>query len=225
MSLVFRIYNNKEESPLKMKKYEKLINIISMVFAPVLIFYLFEWYMRNPFEKMNVSLQILNIFFFEFLLYFLIGIFGKIKVAIRVEAVLAIVVGLADYFVIQFRSTSIMPWDIFSIGTAASVANNYKYHLNARAVIVTILLLLIIVSCRWLKLTIGKKLPVRLLFVLAGFLMLFGFILISIALLSDMMKRHRQLSGEILKNQRRALFCKESLHNPPFSREVLILRK
>lgn len=175
MSLVFRIYNNKEESPLKMKKYEKLINIISMVFAPVLIFYLFEWYMRNPFEKMNVSLQILNIFFFEFLLYFLIGIFGKIKVAIRVEAVLAIVVGLADYFVIQFRSTSIMPWDIFSIGTAASVANNYKYHLNARAVIVTILLLLIIVSCRWLKLTIGKKLPVRLLFVLAGFLMLFGF--------------------------------------------------
>lgn len=67
--------------------------------------------------------------------------------------------------------------------------------------------------------------PHRTWFISWWFLMLFGFILISIALLSDMMKRHRQLSGEILKNQRRALFCKESLHNPPFSREVLILRK
>lgn len=158
-----------------MKKIEKIINIICMVLAPVLIFYLFEWYMRNPFEKMTVPLQILNIFFFEFLLYFLIGIFGKIKVAIRVEAVLAIVIGLADYFVIQFRSTPIMPWDIFSIGTAASVANNYKYHLNTRAVVVTVLLLLIVIICGKLKLTIGKKLPVRIGFVIAGFLMLFGF--------------------------------------------------
>lgn len=157
-----------------MKKKEKFINIFCMILAPVLIFYLLEWYLRNPFEKMNVPLQFLNIFFFEFFLFFLIGIFGKIKVAIRIEAVLAMVIGLADYFVIQFRSTPIMPWDIFSIGTAASVANNYKYHMNTRAVVVTILLLLIVIFCGRLKLTIGKKLPMRLGFVITGFIILFG---------------------------------------------------
>jgi phosphoglycerol transferase MdoB-like AlkP superfamily enzyme len=39
-------------------------------------------------------------------------------------------VGLANYYVIEFRSTPIMPWDIYSIGTAASVAGNFKYTLE-----------------------------------------------------------------------------------------------
>lgn len=157
-----------------MKKTEKSINIAGMVLTPIFIFYLMEWYLRNPFEKMNIPLQITNIFFFEFFLFFLIGVFGKIKIGIRIEPTLAMIVGLADYFVIQFRSAPIMPWDIFSIGTAASVANNYKYRLDTHAVIVSILFLLIIIFCGKLKLTIGKKIIVRLSFAIAGFVVLFG---------------------------------------------------
>ncbi len=158
-----------------MKKFEKQINIICMVITPVLIFYLMEFYMRNPFQKMKFSIQMLNLFFFEILLFLLLGIFGKLKVAIRIECVLAIIIGLADYFVISFRSTPIMPWDIFSIGTAVSVANNYKYSLNATAIIVTLLLLLIIIFCGKLRLALDKKIYVRLGIALTGLFLLIGY--------------------------------------------------
>lgn len=158
-----------------MKKYEKIINIISIVVAPVIIFYLFEWFMRNPFEKMYFQIQLLNIVFFILLLFLLLSVFGKLKTAIRIEAILAMVLGMTDYFIIQFRSTPIMPWDIFSIGTAVSVANNYKYHLNSRAVIVFLLLLLIAIFCGKLKLTISRKIPVRIGCVIVSILLLFGY--------------------------------------------------
>lgn len=154
---------------------EKIINIICAALLPILIFYLFEWFMRNPFEKMYPQIQFLNILFFELLFLLLLAIWGSVKAAIRTEAIMAIIVGLADYFVIQFRSTPIMPWDILSIGTAASVAGNYKYHLNARAVIVLLLLLLITILCRYLTLRISRNPFIRVACVFAACLMLFGY--------------------------------------------------
>lgn len=55
------------------------------------------------------------------------------------------VVGLANYYVISFRSAPIMPWDIYSLGTALSVANNFKYTIERQAVIVLIGFILLIV--------------------------------------------------------------------------------
>lgn len=164
-----------------MKRKETIINIIFSVLLPILIFYLFEWFMRNPFEKMYPQIQFLNIIFFELLFLLLFAVFGSVKAAIRTQAIMAMFVGLADYFVIQFRSTPIMPWDILSIGTAASVAGNYKYHLNTRAVVVFILLLLVAVLCRFLKLRIkfgtNKKnaIIIRLGCIAASILLLFGY--------------------------------------------------
>ncbi|MBR3642247.1 MAG: LTA synthase family protein, partial [Parasporobacterium sp.] len=45
-------------------------------------------------------------------------------------AVIIAVVAIADYFVVLFRSGPIQPWDILSIRTAASVANNYTYSIT-----------------------------------------------------------------------------------------------
>ena len=41
-----------------------------------------------------------------------------------------------NYFVLNFRSVPIQPWDLFSIRTAASVADNYEYTLDKQAVLV-----------------------------------------------------------------------------------------
>ena len=46
------------------------------------------------------------------------------------------VVGLANYYVLSFRSAPIMPWDLFSIGTALSVADNFKYTLEKKTIFV-----------------------------------------------------------------------------------------
>ena len=105
--------------------------------------------MRNPFEKMRVGIQFLNIAFFELVAIILFFATKSVKIAIRMEAVIALLIGLIDYFVVQFRSNPVMPWDIFSIKTAAVVADNYEYSLQGRAVLCIVVMLLIFAST-WL---------------------------------------------------------------------------
>ena len=59
---------------------------------------------------------------------------------------------LVNYFVLNFRSVPIQPWDLFSIRTAASVADNYEYTLDKQAVLVILgflILLALEVFCRY----------------------------------------------------------------------------
>ena len=51
--------------------------------------------------------------------------------------------GLANYFVLMFRSSPILPWDLFSVGVAATVADNFEYKLSVRACNVILLILLL----------------------------------------------------------------------------------
>ena len=122
----------------------KAVSIVLLLILPVIIFYAMEFFLRNPFERMRVGTQLLNIAFFE---VFALGLFfatKSVRIAIRVEAILALFVGLLNYFVVQFRSNPVMPWDIFSIKTAAAVADNYEYTLKPNAVWCVIVLLLIL---------------------------------------------------------------------------------
>ena len=86
-------------------------------FFPIITFYLFEFYTHNPFTTMKVPIQFLNIFFFELMALFLYFLTGRIKLAMHIETVFFGIIGLANYYVIDFRSAPIMPWDIFSLKT------------------------------------------------------------------------------------------------------------
>ena len=144
-----------------MSKTKKLINILLLLLLPVIIFYTMEFFLRNPFEKMRVGIQFLNIAFFELVAIILFFAIKSVKIAIRIESVAALLIGLIDYFVVQFRSNPVMPWDIFSIKTAAVVADNYKYSLEGRAILCTIILLLIFVSTwfipKWDKMQVSVR--------------------------------------------------------------------
>ena len=117
---------------------KKLRNIIPMLLFPIIILYLFEWYTHNPFTTMKIRIQLLNIVLFELIMALLLFLFGKLKTALRCQTILFMIIGLANYYVLEFRSAPIMPWDILSIGTAASVANNFKYTLSKETVFVLI---------------------------------------------------------------------------------------
>ena len=144
-----------------MKRTNKIINILLLLLLPIIIFYTMEFFLRNPFEKMRVGIQFLNIAFFELVAVFLFFATKSVRIAIRVEATVALIIGLVDYFVVQFRSNPVMPWDIFSIKTAAVVADNYEYSLEPRAIICVVILLLILAATwlipRWDKMIV----PVR----------------------------------------------------------------
>lgn len=145
-----------------MKEQNKYIGKITLAFLmPVVIFYLFEWYTHNPWEDIRWDIQLLNIFFFEMVMILLYSLIGRLHVALMLETVVFMVYGLANYFVLSFRSQPIMPWDFLSIETAATVAGDFTYILDKQATIVFILFILLIAAellfCRnRLKQTLGR---------------------------------------------------------------------
>lgn len=129
----------------------KKISFTTFLF-PIIIFYLFENFTHNAFTTMKPHLQLLNILLFEFILLFLFMVFGRLRLALHIMTVLFFVWGIANYFIISFRSAPIMPWDIYSLKTAASVADNYKYSLSLNIVFTIIFFILLLIVEGFMKL-------------------------------------------------------------------------
>ena len=123
-------------------KYSKGIwairNFLPMLLIPIANFYLFEAYIHNPFKDMKIQIQFLNIFLFELLMLLFFMVLGSLKWSLRLQSAYFMLIGLANYYVLEFRSAPIMPWDIYSFGTAMSVAGNFEYTLEKQTVFVII---------------------------------------------------------------------------------------
>ncbi len=76
---------------------------------------------------MVTKILALNIAFYVILAFLLLFLTRRTWVAVSVPAVLALVCGLAEYYVTEFRSSPIFPWDLRSLGTAAEVVDNYTF--------------------------------------------------------------------------------------------------
>lgn len=98
-----------------------------VVLFPIVHFYLLEAYTHNGFVEVRPWAQLFNILLFELTAWILAFLIWNIKWALRVQALFAMVFGLVNYYVYAFRSMPLVPWDLFSIGTAASVAGNYQF--------------------------------------------------------------------------------------------------
>ena len=108
--------------------------ILPWLVFPCVSFYLMETFHHNPFENLNGYVQVLNIIIFVAIAMFLWMVTGSRKWALRIESVLALIVGLADYYVIEFRGIPILPWDVYSVKTAAGVSADYSYALEPAAI-------------------------------------------------------------------------------------------
>lgn len=163
---------------LKLSTILKLPNKLQWVIlalSPIVSFYLLEYYTRNPFKTMNIQAQLLNIVFFELVMLLLLFLTKRARLAVILPALLTALAGLANYFVLKFRSAPIMPWDIYSIKTAASVADNFEYTLSKNAVLALLGFFLIILLGACCRLTLNidwKKQAASAVLIL---LLLFGF--------------------------------------------------
>lgn len=104
-----------------------VLRVLVFSIVPILLFYLMEAFEHNALEEVRSLAQVYNILLFELIAWLLFFITGSGKVALRIETVVALVYGLVNHYVMAFRSTPLVPWDIFSIKTAASVAGNYDF--------------------------------------------------------------------------------------------------
>lgn len=135
---------------------ESRLSLIMLFIAPAATFYLLEWYTHNPFETMKTTPQVLNLIMFELLALLLFSVFGKLHVALMAETLFFAIYGLANYFVLNLRSVPIQPWDLLSIGTAASVAGNYDYTLDRQALLVVLGFLFLLILEFFCRFTLKK---------------------------------------------------------------------
>lgn len=74
-----------------LSKHPKVIwclrNLVPMVLFPVANFYLFEWYLNNPWKEMKVPIQFLNIYLFELLMALFLCVFGRLKWSLRLQSI------------------------------------------------------------------------------------------------------------------------------------------
>lgn len=136
----------------KTEKLKKIYTWIGMFVFPIIHFYLLEAYTHSGFTKVRPWSQVFNVLLYELLMLLLFFLFRNLKWALRTEGAIAMVIGLINYYVYTFRSLPLVPWDILSIDTALSVADNYDFMPTARviAVVVGFILVLFLEGfCAW----------------------------------------------------------------------------
>lgn len=132
-------------------KYSTLLEMLLAALAPAAVFMLVESY-THLLSQMWEGPVFLNLVIYYLFFGFLLFVTGRTGRAVITGSLLLGIAGLANYFVILFRSSPILPWDLFSIGVAATVADNFEYELSVRACNVILLLIFIWVLCLKMKL-------------------------------------------------------------------------
>ncbi|MFQ7463134.1 MAG: sulfatase-like hydrolase/transferase [Agathobacter sp.] len=158
------------------KKYEITFNVIFFSIFPITAFYLMEFYEHNPFEEVRFMAAFFNIILFELIAWILYFVTGRAKWALRAVFIVAMVFGLINHYVMLFRSTPFVPWDIFSIGTATSVASNYDFAPTAGVVVVTVIFIALIMLMHFVDFRIKWKFRFRLIPTVLGILALCLFV-------------------------------------------------
>lgn len=109
---------------------KKVLGQVLFFAAPLFTFWFVERFTDNPIFRMRPAE-----FAFNFLLYYLLFgllylLFNSRKFAVTLGSVFWCVVGIANYFVLSYKGSPIVPSDLMSARTAANVAGNYTYSIQ-----------------------------------------------------------------------------------------------
>ena len=155
----------------------KVLGVIWIIVQPLLAVGLLQYYTLNPF-RIYPSMIVVNYLFVLLFELVLVFAFGSVQIGCTIVPAVMMLIGMTNFFVVSFRGSPIVPWDIYSVRTAASVANNYSYVLNWRFVCSTIGLIILMVISMKLALKI-RNIVVRVILAIlcAGLLAAAGFLL------------------------------------------------
>ena len=117
---------------------DKKIKFLVFAVMPIIAFYLMEAFEHNPFIEVRETAQLFNILLFELIAWILLFLSGRAWIALDITFGCAMIFGLINHYVMKFRSTPFVPWDIFSVGTAKSVAGAYDFTPETRVVLVVL---------------------------------------------------------------------------------------
>lgn len=159
----FVMLEGKRKVEIKSNEWKKRIAyIVGFAIVPVICFYLMEAFEHNALVEVRQEAQWFNILIFELLAWVLYFLIGRMTAALRIELGLALAFGITNHYVMAFRSTPFVPWDLLSVRTAASVAQNYDFTPTPRMIIVTVLFLVLLAGVHVLRKAPRIRLPIRL---------------------------------------------------------------
>lgn len=113
-------------------KFGKILSAVLYLVLPFCALYALENY-THVITDLAPLILVLNLLFF-YLLYGLAAfLLGSVHRGFQLATLVPMLFGLTNYFVVSFRGSPIVPWDLLSLGTAASVADNYTFTLSWKA--------------------------------------------------------------------------------------------
>lgn len=143
---------------------------------PVLMFVLMEAYEHNPFAEIRSEAFLFNVLLFELIAWIIFFISANAKAALYAIGSISMLFGITNHYVMKFRSTPFVPWDIFSVQTAGKVAGSYDFTPDIRMIVVTLFFIGLFVALHFYSWKLsGKKRMLRVLLfgVLSGCLVVF----------------------------------------------------
>lgn len=123
-------------------KMNKTVSLIFAAAIPAVCFYALEGYSHLAFADITAGIQFLNLGVFYLLFILLLFIFGKSSAALGTLSMAMMMIGLINYYVVAFRGTPVVPWDLMSVSTALSVTVNYEFTVDGRVVMMMLIFIL-----------------------------------------------------------------------------------
>ena len=113
-------------------RFGKILSAVLYLLLPLAVVCALENY-THVITDLAPLILVLNLLFFYVLYGLLTALTGSVRMGFRLATLVPMLFGLTNYFVVSFRGSPIVPWDLLSFGTAASVADNYEFVLSWKA--------------------------------------------------------------------------------------------
>lgn len=159
--IVGDIMENKDLEKNKSSIKYTVFKYILFIVIPIIAFYIMEAYEHNPFEDVRVMAQFFNILIFELIAWTLFVTIGRAAIALDITLICAMIFGLINHYVMAFRSTPFVPWDIYSVKTAKSVVAGYDFTPESRVILVTLVFIILIIISSFIRIKMDIKKIIR----------------------------------------------------------------
>ena len=121
------------------------------MFTPLCTFLIVETITESLSEIEPIAV-LFNIIFYYVIYAVVFTLSNRARFTTVFLTILFVVYGVAEHYVVTFRTTPIVPYDIFSIKTAMTVAGGYQYTISGGiwvGLLAAVDLLLLLRKCQW----------------------------------------------------------------------------
>lgn len=114
------------------EKYQQISSAVALVLIPVLMFFNLEVMCASNLSEFGNKKIVFNMIIIYLLTGIVLVVVNQTRMTLKIVVILLTALGVTNIYLMKFRGMPLMAADIFSIQTAANVANNYDYSLKWR---------------------------------------------------------------------------------------------